>query len=232
MTTVADVISQALIIIDDKRMQRELAVDPALFYRRYSAYLETAIQRTTKPPQLYQYISSNYVPPTYTDYEWVSTEESIGEPTTIATGKAGFELCSCTVLSDDGMSVTAYNDFVYDEETGDITMAAQVEAGVQYDFNFYTDGYFEKELTPRMQSLLAMAFGIVWDERFTRNWLNMQPKIKDASFETINEANYMDKLTDRMTQNRQNFSDEIRSYEQDFAYRNIVGGIKPTDVFI
>lgn len=231
MTTVAEIISQAMIIIDDVRMQKELAVSPALFYRRYSFYVKMAMTLVTKPPVLYEYISSSYVEPEFTDYQWTSTAESVGTPTDINTGITGYELVSCTTLSPDGTVRRPYTNFTYNAETGVIRMATQSEAGVSYDFDFYNDGYFA-DLTLRMQRLMAYAMAIVWDERFSRNWLNMQPKIKDSAFETVNEANYMAQLTNRMTQNRLRFSDELRQYEQDYAYRNTVGALKSTDVFI
>lgn len=231
ITTVADVMAQALIVIDDVRMQKELASNPALFYRRYSAYVEAAMTLITMPPQLYEYISNGYTKPTYDDYSWVSDASSTESETVINTGKIGYELCCASVRYKDDTYYEPYKDFTYNDETGDITMPVQEEEGIEYEFDFYRDGQFEA-LTSRMERLLALATAIIWDERFSRNWLNMQPKLKDASFETINEANYMDKLTARMQQNRQNFSDELRKYEQDFAYRQTVGGLQPTTVFI
>lgn len=231
MTTVADVIGQAMIIIDDIRMQQLLAVSPAQFYRTFSDYLEMAMTLVTKPPELYEYISTGYTPPVYDDFLWVSTAESIDTPTDIDTGKTGYELVSCTIRSFDGTRRTPYDGFTYDAETGVIRMNSQSEEGIEYEFDFYTDGYF-KPLTSRMQRLLAEAFAMIWDERFERNWLNQTPKLQDASFSVVNEANYMSKLTERMQSNRLRFSDELRQYEQDFAYRNTVGGIKPSTIFI
>lgn len=231
MTTVADVIGQAMIIIDDIRMQQELAVSPAQFYRRFSQYLEVAITLVTKPPELYEYISNGYNAPEYTESTWISTEESKYAQVTIDTGITGYELVSATIRSKDGTRKIPYSGFTYDPETGEITMPVQPEADIEYEFDYYNDGWFE-HLTARMERLLAEAFAMVWDERFMRNWLNQTPKLQDASFSVVNEANYMSKLTERMTANRLRFSDELRNYEQDFAYRNTVGGVKPTIIFI
>lgn len=231
MTTVSEVIGQAMIIIDDIRMQQELAVSPAQFYRTFYQYLEAAMTQVTKPPELYEYITQNYHAPTYADYTWVSTAESTSSVTQIATGMPEYELVSCTIISADGTRKTPYSDFTYDAATGDIVMPAQAADNIEYTFDFYTDGYFDN-LTARMERLLAEAFAIIWDERFQRNWLNMTPKLQDSSFSVVNEANYMSKLTERMVANRLRFSDELRNYEQDFAYRNTVGGIKPTTIFI
>ena len=231
MTTVSEIIGQAMIIIDDIRMQQELAVSPAQFYRTFFQYLEVAMTQVTKPPELYEYIVQNYHKPTYGDYTWVSTTESTSSTTLIETGMPGFELVSGTIVSVDGTRKTPYSDFTYDTTTGNITMPVQQADNIEYVFDMYTDGYYDN-ITARMERLLAEAFAIIWDERFQRNWLNMTPKLQDSSFSVVNEANYMSKLTERMTANRLRFSDELRNYEQDFAYRNTVGGIKPNTIFI
>ena len=73
-------------------------------------------------------------------------------------------------------------------------------------------------------ALSCVAVGAVcvaWDEDFSRNWLNLQPKIHDSSFSTVNEANYMDKLSLRLRENRQSFNDELHKYEQLCAYKTM-----------
>ena len=67
-----------------------------------------------------------------------------------------------------------------------------------------------------------MAIAIVWDERFSRNWLSITQKIKDSSFDTVNESNYMREVQSRLVTNRQLLNDELRKYEQDLAYSNTV----------
>ena len=96
-------------------------------------------------------------------------------------------------------------------------MPIQESAGIGYDFDFYTDGQFP-DLSETQMRLFALAVAVVWDERFSRNWLNMTMKIKDESFETVNEANYTQQITKRLHDNRVSFNDELRAYEQLCAY--------------
>ena len=220
MTAIADIIAQAMIYIDDVRLQEQLAVNPALFYRRMSGYIEAAMPLLSSPPQLMDYVSGKYEAPTYDDYTWVSTEDSTTETTVVQTGKTGYELCSIVSIDEDG-NETPYEDAVYNAETGDITFPIQEASDIRYEMDFYNDGSTD-DLTPTMKRLFALAITIVWEERFSNNWLNLTQKLHDSSFNTVNESNYMDKLTTRQKENRQRFQDELHKYEQNTAYKTIV----------
>lgn len=220
MTAIADVIAQAMVIIDDIRLQEQISVNPALFYRRMSAYVDTAMPLLSSPPQLYEYISKNYTQPTYDDYEWTSTYESVMESVTISTEKTGYDLCSIVIIDSDNNAIP-YTAAIYNAETGEITFPIQESEGITYEIDFYKDGEVA-DLTPTMMRLFSLAIAIIWDERFTRNWLNITEKIKDSSFQTVNESNYIDKITIRMKENRQAFQDEMRKYEQNTAYKTVV----------
>lgn len=220
MTAIADVIAQAMVIIDDIRLQEQISVNPALFYRRMSAYVDAAMPLLSSPPQLYEYISKNYTQPTYDDYEWTSTYESVMESVTISTEKTGYDLCSIVIIDSDNNAIP-YTAAIYNAETGEITFPIQESEGITYEIDFYKDGELS-DLTPTMMRLFSLAIAIIWDERFTRNWLNITEKIKDSSFQTVNESNYIDKITIRMKENRQAFQDEMRKYEQNTAYKTVV----------
>ena len=69
--------------------------------------------------------------------------------------------------------------------------------------------------------LFALAVAVVWDERFSRNWLNMTSKIHDDSFKTVNESNYVQAITKRLHDNRIAFDHEMRAYEQLCAYSGV-----------
>lgn len=221
MTSVADVINQALLIIDDVRFAEDMQTNPALFYRRMSAYVYTAMALLNRPPELYRYIYQGYTPPIAGDFAWTSDTNSITNETQVDTGLIGYDMCSVVIRSEDGMSTEPYAKATYDANTGIVTFPIQPAVGIQYDIDFYKDGYFN-ELTPPMMRLFGLAIAVIWYERFANNWLNMQPKLKDASFSTVNESNYIEKMTERMVQNRQAFSDELRKYEQDNAYNFVV----------
>lgn len=219
-TTLAEIMSEAMIYIDDVRLQDQLAGNPALFYRRMSAWITAAMPLLSSPPELRAYIEKEYVAPSFDDFEWFSDSESMTVETyDVPTGKIGYELCSVVVRSEDGTYTTPYTEATYDPETGIVTFPQQTAVGIDYEIDFYTDGSVA-DLTMTMKRLFGLAVAIVWDERFSRNWLNITAKIHDSSFSTVNESNYMDKLTDRMLFNRQTFQDELRKYEQDNAYVN------------
>ena len=220
-TTVSEVISQALIFIDDVRLTEILQVSPARFYRKMSAYVQTAVPLLNRPPELFAYVSSEYVAPTYTSASWTSTYASIGAETTVETGITGYELCSVVQRSADGLYETPYSDYTYDPETGNITFGAQSQKDIQYEIDFYNDGSFS-DLTLTMMRLMALAVTTVWYDRFSNNWLNMQMKIKDSSFDTVNESNYIEKMTLRVKEIKQAFASELHKYEQDVNYNRTI----------
>jgi hypothetical protein len=117
---------------------------------------------------------------------------------------------------------TPVSGVTYDPETGTVVFPKQETVGLEYNVDFYTDGSFYYDLTEAQKRLLGLAVGVVWDERFSRNWLNLTMKVKDASFDTVNESNYMREVQNRLFMNRHLLNDELRKYEQDVAYKNTV----------
>lgn len=220
MTALAEIIGEAMIYIDDVRLQEQLAVNPALFYRRTSAYISAAMPLLSSPPELYCHVSKEYVPAEYDDFTWVSTERSVNEKTAVDTGCIGYELCSVMTRSEDGLEAYGYEDFAYDPETGIVTFGIQKEANTEYEIDFYKDGSV-KDLTLSMKRLFGLAIAVVWNERFSNDWLNITPKIHDSTFNVVNESTYMDKLTGRTLAFRKKFEDELHKYEQINAYRNV-----------
>lgn len=221
MTAIADIISEAMIYIDDVRLQNQLAGNPALFYRRMSDYITAAMPLLSSPPELRHYLEKEYEAPAFDSYEWVSDSEStvVEDTYDVYTGKIGYELCSVVVVSEDGQFTTPYSGPVYDAETGIVTFPKQESVDITYEIDFYTDGSVA-DMTMTMKRLFGLAIAVVWDERFGREWLSDTMKIHDSSFSTVNESNYMDKKKEVRMQNRQMFQDELRKYEQDNAYVN------------
>lgn len=220
-TSIADIISKAMVIIDDIRLNEILRENPAAFYRKMCGYIDMAMPMLSRPPELYSHIAKGYAEAQFADAEWISTQASMSDEMILETELTGYDFIGVTAIGTDGKTVYFYQDAQYNPETGEITFPIQAESGITYDIDFYKDGSFE-DLTPAMERLFALAITVVWDERLDHNWLNLTPKIKDASFETINESNYMDKLTARTKENRAAFYEELRKYEQDVAYSNIV----------
>lgn len=217
----SDIISNsAMIYIDDVRLHEQLVANPAMFFRKMALYVSNALPLMSRPVELLNHLQNEMVEPQYSDVAWVSDESSLESATTIETGLTDYDLVNVAILDSAG-NITPYTDFVYDSETGNVTFPQQTEVGIEYEIDFYKDGTFA-DLTATQMRLFGLAIAIVWDERFSRNWLNMQMKIKDSSFETVNESNYIEKVTERMEVNRRRFNDELRKYEQDIAYNKVV----------
>lgn len=224
VTKWADVIANAMLFIDDVRLSQELAHDEAGYYRKMSSYLVAALPLLNKPPVLLKYLESGMVESDTYDLEWVSTEESTQEEVVLDTEIPGMDVFTCMVWmegKDGNWGLEPYPGAMYDSETGKVTFPVQEDIGITYAIEFYKDGAFQK-LTATQIRLLSLAIAVVWDARFDRTWLNMQMKIKDSYFNTINESNYIDKVDASTLQKYQMFQDELRKYEQDNAYLNAV----------
>ena len=209
-TSWADIVTASLVQIDDVRLEEQMAVSPAQFYRRMSAMIQQAMPLLARPPELLAELKRSMVLPQYDDYEWQSTEESTTQSVQVNTGMLGYELCSVTqrVMHRNGtISLLPYEGATYDPETGVVTMPIQATAYTNYDFDFYTDGSF-MDLTETQMRLFALA-------------LSITAKIHDDSFETVNEANYIQQTTKRLHENRIAFDHEMRAYEQLCAYNGV-----------
>lgn len=219
-TAWSEVITAAMQALDDERWREQITVSPAQFYRAKSDSVLFALPLLNSPPELLDYLEKDMVLPQYDDFAWESTEESLTGETAVDTGLLGFEMMSVIVYGEDGTSVKPYAGASYDAETGIVTFPQQEAAGVHYELDFYTDGTFN-DLTLSQKRLFGLAVCVVWDENFSATWLNLTPKIHDSSFSTVNEANYMDKVTIRLRENRQSFNDELHKYEQLCAYKTM-----------
>ena len=216
----------AMVEIDDVRLQEEASISPAQFLRRMSLYMNLAIPVVNRPPELVPFLQDGLTVATYADANWTSTEASLSGATTVDTGLTGFELFSCVIREETAngyVTLTPYADATYDAETGLVTFPQQTASGTLYVMDFYTDGSFAADLSPTLKRLIGLAIAFTWDERFTRNWLNMQVKIHDSEFNVANEATYTREITARQQKTRAMFFDELWKYEQDVALKNVSG---------
>jgi hypothetical protein len=229
-TAWSDIITNsAMVVIGDDRMQDDLRTDAALFFRRMSSWMGMAIPMLKSPPELLVYLTDGLVEPQYADFEWTSDQISTTQETVVETGKIGYELCNCVSVQyarNGDAAFFPYTDFTYDPETGVVTFPQQDSADVEYRLDFYTDGQFAHDLTFRQKRLLGLAFAVTWDNRFNREWLNIQPKVKDKSFNTPNENTTMKESTARYKENLQLFYSELRGYEQECAYMRRVNPMR------
>lgn len=223
MTTWADIVTAAMVYIDDVRLSDQLSISPALFYRRMSLFVSSAFPMLKKPPELLDYLTKSVVYPVYDDFTWVSTEASTSSETAVETGKTGYDICSCVSVeeTDDGRTLQTPYAVTYDKETGIVTFPVQPADGIAYELDFYTDGSFA-DLSESQMRLFALAVRMVWEERFYSNWLNRQPKIGDSSFTTVNEANYTEKSSQALQRTRQAFWDALNAYEQLCTYKRAI----------
>ena len=216
MTGWSDIITRAMTVIDDVRWREDLETSPAMFYRAKSEYVKLALAEMNRPPEFYMKLTAAMREPSFADCEWTSTAASTEAVTQFDTGKPGFALCSVAMYDAAGTHLLPY-DAEYNAETGVVTFPVQPEAGIRYAIDLYTDGEFP-DLTVRQNELFAYAVAVVWDTRFERNFLNLQAKIHDSAFNVVNEANYADKISQRLMRNEQLFRDKLNKYEQDCAY--------------
>ena len=230
----SDIITAAMVIIDDIRWREDLAVSPAIFYRTKADWIKKALAQMNKPPELGEYLQKTMTPPAFATESWVSTQESTTQETVVATGTVGYELCSVCAYNATSMKLTPYAGAIYDKETGEITFPIQSAAGIRYTIDFYTDGTFggNNELTVRQMDLFSTAVAIEWDRRMDRNWANLQAKVHDSSFNTPSEGPYAEKINQRLMRNIQDFNDKCSKYEQDCAYKNRFRGGQQNTILI
>lgn len=223
MTNWAEICAAAMVYIDDVRLTEQLSISPALYYRRMSLFVSSALPILKMPPELLDYLLSEKVEPQYGDFYWTSTEESIMQETAVETGMTGYSLCSCiiTELQPDGRTLQTPYEVEYDPDTGIVTFPEQESANITYELDFYTDGSFAT-LSDSQMRLYALAVALIWEERFYTSWLDRTPKIHDSSFTTVNEANYTEKTSQALQRTRLSFYDALRDYEQLCAYKSVV----------
>lgn len=215
----------AMTFINDERMLDKLANDPARFFREMALYVRSAIPRFNRPPEMIPWLDKG-TQPGYGSFLWTVPEGEPG-PATVPTGMTGYELCSAVIRGEDryGNPIETPADAQYDPETGEVSLAEAVP-GTVYDFDFYTDGYFENELTLEMKRLLGLCVQLVWEDRFTSAWLPRAAKVNDRSFTPPNEANWTRAQEEKRRSLEATLNEELRQYEHNCAYMRTVGGVK------
>ena len=221
-TTFAEIITDyAMVEIDDIRLQEQLDENPARFFRRMTLYVRNAVPYFTTPPQMTQRLM--FQDAQWDDFQWRGTASA--SQTVVQTGKTGYQLCSImTALETNGEEVfwAPYRGANYDPQTGEVTFPPGIADGQIFDMDFYTDWQFDAELNSVEKRILGLCVALVWYERFSTNWLNMQPKIQDQSFSVGSESGHIRAMTERAREFRHTLNSEIRKYEQNLSYQNTV----------
>lgn len=228
-TSWASVITDdAMLVINDLRLNRELSENPALFFRKMSLYMKNAIARFNRPPEIRNWLS--YTAPTFDAFTYTTSEEAQSDITITNTAMTGYDLMSAGTVTEDvygNPSYTAFTGASYDSETGTITISASsdapVAAGTVLSFDFYTDGTFTNDLTDAQRRILALCLQYTWELNFANDWLNRVPRAKDRSFDAGNVANQTRANTERLNAVKRALDDAMAAYSQNCAY---VTGVK------
>lgn len=147
----------------------------------------------------------------------------------VQTGMKDYELCSVVVRGTDrygNITETHYPQAQYNAEWGEVYFPEDVEPGTVFDMDFYTDGYFENDLTAEMKRILGLCVQSVWENRFTSAWLPRAAKVTDRSFTPPNEANWTRAQEEKRRSLEATLNEELRQYEHNCAYMRTVGGVK------
>lgn len=201
----------------DLNWQSELSVSPARFFRAKSATVINAIPRFSRPPEMASWLTFSV--PLYDDMTYVA-DKNAEAGTVIETNMKGYELCSVVSINSDGTATPIPSE--YDDETGNVTLSVPLTAGQTLDIDVYSDGVFDHELTLEQKRILGLCIVTDWFYRFTNDWLNMQPKIKDRTFDVGSESAQMTANVAKYKEMTQTLNDALLRYEMNVAHRNVV----------
>ena len=222
------------VYVDDINLSEKASTNPALYARRMWNYFQPAIALFNLPAEMPEYLLGTPDNPKMAEPLYDSTSHTLDSDTTgeivIALGSdyAFFDICSCSQRVTDQLgNVTLIPTQVnYDSDSGTITIPLQagetIPAGTEYEFDFYTDGYFVEDLSPQIMNILGMCFQVVWQDRFNTDWLSNVSKVEDKSFFEQNRANKMRADTERLESLRRKLAGEMRRLEQNLYRRQIV----------
>lgn len=201
-------------IKNDESLNFDMAYRLPVFYNRMTAYMKEAIPLFNRPVEMLTKLSS-YTTPTFEDMNWTA-EEDFEAPVTIETEANGFQICAVGTISEDDFGnpiYTPFTAFSFDENTGTLTINANLSAGTELVIDLYGSGSFEAELTETEKGILAFCIYNVYEHRFDNNVLERTAKIRDSSFTTISEASQTAANTSRQKHVDEELYGMLRAYE-------------------
>lgn len=220
--------------VDDEIMSGLKETSAPLYFRKMWGLLNAAIPYFNMPPEIQFFLvgdkgEPHLKEPDYNAYTH-TTEETYSTDFTVALGDEykGFELCSCRIKTVTPTQKVIYTPIsvTYDPESGSVTVPLdsdkEITAGTVLDFDFYTDGYFTQDLSVQQMMILGFCFELVWNIRFSENWLDRKPKIEDKSFSIQNIANKQNSDTARIEEIRKRLAREMQKYEQNCWYSQVM----------
>lgn len=223
--TFSDIITLALTskVINDMRWEQDYRENAALFLRQKSTAMEMAITKFNRPPEIREYLS--YTTPSYDSY-YELQEAPVTNGVTIKTGMTGYEICNVGVLSVnqyDEVDYTPVTGFLYNAETGDVTIGGSYPAKTEFQFDFYTDGVFDNELNAEIKEILCLCLAMVWETGFSGEWLNRTPILQDKTFRRAStESAWTEAQEHKRRALETALNDRLMKYEQNAHYRQVV----------
>lgn len=224
-TAFIDVIcNHAMVEISDIRLDKDMAINPARFFRKMSFFMLNAIPRFNRPPEAREWLKCTA--PVYDDMDYIVPYDYLSGALQIETELTEYEVVSAVKIKEDGyggMEYVPIPGLTYDSETGVVSIPeSSVCPNDKISIDFYTDGYFDRELGYDIKNILGLLVQVVWENRFANDFLIQQPKIKDRSFDVGNEANYMRASTERMRFLNEQVNQAMHAFERANAYTNVV----------
>lgn len=220
--------------VDDIRLEELKQLNPPLYARRMYQYFRAAIPLFSLPPEMQGYLVGTKDNPKMKESLYDNTlytvETTQDEDFTIELGTAykDYDIVSCQLReqSNSGDVLLTPLKLNYDKATGDVTIfvpqGKPIKENSVLDFDFYTDGYFDEDLSMEIMNILGMCFQVVWQDRFNTDWLSLVSKVEDKSFSEQNRANKENADTERLNMLRRKLSETMRRYTQNKYYSQVV----------
>lgn len=222
MTPIEPIEAQALTYIkNDLSLDWDIRNRTAVFYNRMYQYFRWGVGYFNRPPEMMEKL--RYTAPVFEDLNY-TPETGMSAPVTIATGKTGYDICSCGLIDTDAYGNPTYKSVncTYNSTTGDVVINTYLGALDTVSINFYKSGSIEADLTETEKSILAFAIYAAWEHRFDNNAIERTAKIRDSSFTTISEASQTNANTARQREVMEELYGMMRQYEQNRAYLKAV----------
>ena len=217
--------------IDDENLIELKTADAPLYSYKMYGYLRMAIPFITLPAELQSYLIDDFTEPMFNSaVSTVTEDKTTNFIVPLGEDYARYEIACCRIKQVDYFGNVTYVpvEIQYIDAIGSVVVTATEEnpipAGSVLTFDFYKDGAFAHNLTPEVMSIIATAFELAWNIRFSENWLDRKPKIDDKSFSTQNIANKQNSDTARIEEIKRRLAGQMRRFEKNKWNLRLVRG--------
>lgn len=225
--------------IDDFRLKELAVTNPALYARKMYGLFRIAIPLFTCPKNMILYLLGDKQSPKFTEAKYDSLHYTANSDFVtdikIALGNAyaGYEVFCCQLITTDDFGnilTQTINNASYDATNGEITISANEENpipyGTEFEIDFYTDGFFDEDLSSEIMAILGKCFQVAWRSQFNEDALSLIAKIEDKSFFEQNRANKERADTERLDSLLKQLAADMSAYETNLYYRKYVPNTK------